>query len=67
MTVTFENPLDGSEFYFAKEVDFKDTAEITEVIRKAREILDKYNLNFVRFIFRGSWYLTAKEKEKEDK
>ena len=67
MTITFENPLDGSEFYFAKEVDFKDTAEITEVIRKAREILDKYNLNFVRFIFRGSWYLTAKEKEKEDK
>ena len=66
MIVTFENPLDGSEFYFEKEIFFEDTAEIAEVIRKAREILDKYNLNFVRFRFRGSWYLTAKEKEKEE-
>lgn len=66
MTVTFENPLDSSEFYFAKEVFFEDTVDISEVIRSAREILDKYNLNFVRFRFRGSWYLTAKEKEKEE-
>lgn len=62
MTITFENPLDGSEFYFEKEVFFEDTAGISEVIQKAREILGKYNLNFVRFLFRGSWYLTAKEK-----
>lgn len=67
MIVTFENPLDGSEFYFAKEIFFADDTEVAEVIRAAREILDKYNLNFVRFRFRGSWYLTAKEKEKEDK
>lgn len=66
MTVTFENPLGNGEFYFAKEVFFEDTAEITEIIRRAREILDKYNLNFVRFRFRGSWYLTAREKEKEE-
>ena len=66
MTVIFENPLDGSEFYFAKEVFFEDTVDISEVIRKAREILDKYNLSFVRFRFQGSWYLTAKEKEKEE-
>lgn len=64
MTVTFENPLGNGEFYFAKEVFFEDTAEITEVIRKVREILDKYNLNFVRFRFRGSWYLVAKGKRK---
>ena len=66
MTVTFENPLENSEFYFEKEVVFEDTVDISEVIRRAREILDKYNLNFVRFRFRGSWYLTAKEKEKEE-
>ena len=65
MTVTFENPLDGSDF-FAKKVDFKDTAEITEVIRAAEDILDKYDLDFVCFEFRGGWYLTEKEKEKEE-
>lgn len=67
MTVTFENPLENSEFYFEKEVFFEDTVDISEVIRKAREILDKYDLNFVRFRFRESLYLVAKEKEKEDK
>ena len=66
MTITFENPLDGSEFFFAKEVFFEENTEIAEVIRVAEEMLDKYNLNFVRFRFRGSWYLTAKEKEKEE-
>lgn len=66
MIVTFDNLLDGSELYFAKEVVFEDKTEITEIIRRAREILDKYNLNFVRFRFRGSWYLTAREKEKEE-
>ena len=66
MIVTFENPLENSEFYFAKEIFFEDTVEISEVIRSAKEILDKYNLNFVRFRFRGSRYLTAKEKEKEE-
>lgn len=66
MIVTFENPLGNGEFFFAKEVFFEDTVDISEVIRKAREILDKYALNFVRFRFRGSWYLTAKEKEKEE-
>ena len=66
MTVTFENPLGNGEFYFEKEIFFEDTVDISEVIRSAREILDKYNLNFVRFRFRGSWYLTAKEKEKEE-
>jgi len=65
MTVTFENPLDGSEFYFEKEVFFDDRAEIKEVILEAEAILKKYTLNFVRFRFRGSLYLVAKEKEKE--
>lgn len=64
MTVTFENPLEDSEFYFAKEVFFEDTAEITEVIRKAREILGKYNLNFVRFRFRGELVFGSKGKRK---
>ena len=62
MTVTFENPLDGSEFYFAKEVDFKDTAEIEEVIRAAEEMLDKYDQNCLCFEFQGGLYLTEKEK-----
>lgn len=66
MIVTFENPLGNSEFYFAKEVVFEDKTEIEEVIRRARKLLDEYNLNFVRFRFQGSWYLTAKEKEKEE-
>lgn len=66
MIVTFENPLENSEFYFAKEIFFEDTVEISEVIRSAKEILDKYNLNFVRYRFKESWYLTAKEKEKEE-
>lgn len=63
MTVTFENPLDGSEFYFAKEVFFDDRAEIKKVILEAEAILKKYALNFVRFRFRGSWYLVARGKE----
>ena len=62
MIVTFENPLGNGEFYFEKEIFFEENTEIAEVIRKAREILGKYNLNFVRFRFRGSWYLTTKEK-----
>lgn len=66
MKVTFENPLDGSEFYFAKEVFFDDRAEIKEVILEAEAILKKYALNFVRFRFQGSLYLVAKEKEKEE-
>lgn len=67
MTITFENPLENSEFYFEKEVFFDDRAEIKEVILEAEAILKKYALNFVKFRFRGSWYLVAKEKEKEDK
>ena len=66
MTVTFENPLDDSEFYFAKEVFFHDKTEIREVIRRAEKLLDEYSLNFVRFRFQGSLYLVAKEKEKEE-
>lgn len=66
MTVTFENPLDGSEFFFSKTVFFNDNADISEVIWRARKMLDDYNLNFVRYRFKGSWYLTAKEKEKEE-
>lgn len=66
MTITFENPLDGSEFYFAKEVFFHDNADISVVIWRARKMLDDYNLNFVKFRFQGSLYLVAKEKEKEE-
>lgn len=66
MTVTFENPLEDSEFYFAKKVFFDDRAEIKEVILEAEAILKKYALNFVRFRFQGSLYLVAKEKEKEE-
>ena len=67
MTVTFENPLGNGEFYFAKEVFFEDTAEIAVVMWRARAMLDDYNLDFVRFSFKGSNYLVAKEKEKKDK
>lgn len=62
MTVTFENPLDGSEFYFAKEVFFEEDVEIAEVIQAAEEMLDKYDLDCVCFDFRGGLYLTEKEK-----
>ena len=67
MTVTFENPLGNGEFYFEKEIFFEDTAEVAEIIRSAKAILGRYNLNFVKFRFQGSLYLVAKEKEKEDK
>ena len=67
MTVTFENPLEGSEYYFAKEVFFHDKADIAVVMWRARAMLDDYNLDFVRFSYKGSRYLVTKEKEKEDK
>lgn len=66
MTVTFENPLGNGEFYFEKEIFFEDAAEVAEIIRSAKEILGRYNLNFVKFRFQGSLYLVAKEKEKEE-
>lgn len=66
MIVTFENPLDGSEFYFAKEVFFHDKADIDVVMWRARAMLDDYNLNFVRFSFKGSNYLVEREKKEKE-
>lgn len=60
MTVTFENPLDGSEFFFSKEVFFEEDVKIAEVIQAAEEMLDKYDLDCVCFDFRGGCYLTQK-------
>ena len=66
MIVTFDNLLDGSELYFEKEVFFEENTEIAEVIRVAEEMLDKYDLDCLCFEFQGGWYLTAREKEKEE-
>lgn len=62
IVVNYNNLLDGSEFYFSKTMFFSENAEIPEVTMKAKEILDKYNLNYVRFYFKGSNYLVTKEK-----
>ncbi len=60
MTVTFET-LGNNEFGFEQEeVFFEDTAGISEVLWRAREICDKYNLNFVRFRYKGSLYSFAR-------
>ena len=59
MTVTFENLLDGSELY---EVFFEENTEIAEVKKAAKDILDKYDLCFVCFLFRGDWYVVPREK-----
>ena len=46
--------------YIAKEVVFEKNVEFAEIIRVAREFLDEYNINFVRFEIKGSWYSFAR-------
>lgn len=62
IVVNFENPLDGSEFYISKTMFFSENVELSEVTMTAKKILDKFNLNYVRFYFKGSNYLVAKKQ-----
>lgn len=46
--------------YIAKEVVFEKNVKFEEILQAAREIIDEYNINFVRFEIKGELYSFAR-------